>query len=85
MAGDGEHQIEVDILEAGLAEEVKSRFGLRGGVGAAEGAQEGVVPGLHAHADAVDAEGLKEGGFGGRDGGGVHFESPLSQLSPMEE
>ena len=65
-------------------ENVEGPFRLPGGVDAAEGFQDRVVPGLHAHADAVYAEGTEGARFFQRDGGGVDLEGPLGKRGEVE-
>ena len=85
LTGDGEHQVEVEAVEAGLAKGGEGGGGFGGGVVAAEGGEGGFVPGLDAEADAGDSVGAEEFGFGWGDGAGVGFEGELGELREVDE
>ena len=85
LTRDGEHQVEVEAVEAGLAEGGEGGGGFGGGVVAAEGGEGGFIPGLDAEADAGDAVGAEEFGFGRGDGAGVGFEGELGELGAVDE
>ena len=85
LTRDGEHQVEVEAVEAGLAEGGEGGGSFGGGVVAAEGGEGGGVPGLDAEADAGDAVGAEEFGFGRGDGAGVGFEGELGELGAVDE
>ena len=85
LTRDGEHQVEVEAVEAGLAEGGEGGGGFGGGVVAAEGGEGGFIPGLDAEADAGDAVGAEEFGFGRGDGAGVGFEGEFGELGAVDE
>ncbi len=54
LGGNGEHQIEADVIKTRLPKNVVSLFGLIGGMNAPKHLEDGIIPGLHSHADAID-------------------------------
>jgi len=77
LAGQGEHQVEVDVVEAVRAQEIDRGGDVFRRVLAAEGLEQRGVERLRAEADAVDAGGAPRGGFFRRDGGGVDLKREL--------
>ena len=53
---EAENQVEADVVEAGFAQRGKGAAGARGIMPPVHPPQDSVVPGLHPHADAVDAQ-----------------------------
>ena len=80
LAGDGEHQVDVDGGNTGLAEDADGFAGLGDRVLAAEDFQDVGGEGLDAQRDAGDAEVAEVPGLGGVEGGGVGFEGDFVEL-----
>lgn len=85
LTRDGEHQVQIEAIEAGLAKGGEGGGGFRGRVVAAEGGEGGFIPSLNAEADAGDAVGAEEFGFSWGDGAGVGFESELGELGEIDK
>lgn len=84
LAGNGEHQIHIDVVEPGAAQQVK---GLEDGIAAVNSAQaveEGFVKGLDAEGNAVDAVLDEETGFVERNGGGIALDGELRRVCPAK-
>src|SRR4029077_13246689 len=74
LIGQARDEIETDVGES-RGSQVRDRGeNIFAAMHAARGFQFGVVEGLRAEADAVDADGEPGGGFFGRDGFGIGFE-----------
>lgn len=84
LVGDGEHQVEVEGGNARLAQDVEGFGGFVGGVIATKQGEGGLVPGLHAEADAGDAEGTQQGGFGGADRFWVGLETEFLEVGKIK-
>jgi hypothetical protein len=80
LAWDGKHEVDIERFESGGSEGVDGGAGLCAGVNAAEGFEGGVVPGLNAEADSVDARFFEESRFFGPDGSRVGFYGPFLEV-----
>jgi hypothetical protein len=77
LAGDGEHQVEVQIIKARLAEKVERVAGHAASVNAPEAVEQSFIERLHSQGDAVDAGGAEQFRLFEGDGGRVAFHGPL--------
>ena len=81
LAGQREHQVDVDVVEAVRAQELDSGGDVLRRVLAAEGLEQRRVERLRAEADAVDAGLAPRGGFLRGDRGRVDLERELEQVA----
>lgn len=77
LAREGEDQVEVDVVEAGIAEDVECAQCLVARVDPAEPFELAIVEGLDAEGDPVDAAGAEEAGLFRGDRAGVAFDGPF--------
>jgi uncharacterized protein (DUF362 family) len=56
LSGNAENEVQVDIIKAGLAKNLIAPFRLTSGVDTPECGKQPVIPALHSHAHAIDAE-----------------------------
>jgi hypothetical protein len=84
LGGDGEHQIEVNVVEPRTAQSVVGLEDHVAAVNASEAIEEIFVEGLHAHGDAVDAEGAPEFCLVEGDGGGIALNGPFGGPEEIE-
>jgi len=84
LAGNGEHEIEIDVVETRLAQDVERFENHVAAVNAAEAIEERFVEGLDTHRNAVHAEIAKELGFVQRNGGWVAFDGPFFRAEEIE-
>lgn len=85
LTGNGEHEVDVDAVEAGLTEGAVGSGGLGRRVVAAKGGESGFIPGLDAEADAGDAVGAEKFGFFWWDSAGVGLEGELGEVGEIDE
>jgi len=77
LAGQAEHEVEVEVRKTGVAEKMKCVGRLRGGVDAAKHGEHGVVEGLDAERETIHTGALPEGSLFSVNGGGVAFDGEL--------
>ena len=97
LTRNGKHQIEVHIVEAGDAEDLKGAKHHVAAVHAAKSIEQSFVQRLDPHGNAVHAKFAQQPRFLDRDGGGVAFDGPFGcaqkiqpfhcreDLSPLSE
>ncbi len=73
LAGEGKHEVEVEVVEAGFAGGGDGAANVVGGVDAAEADEIGGVEALGAEGDSVESGGTHGGEFGDVYGTGVAF------------
>ena len=84
LTGDGEHEVEVDVVESRAAEDVEGFENHVAAVNAAKAVEEIFIKGLDAHGDAVDAEVAPEFCLVEGDGGRVAFDGPFRSAEEVE-
>ena len=84
LAGNCEHQIEIDVFEAGAAQGVEGFEDHLARVDAAQPVEQRRVERLHAHGNAVDAEVAEELGLVGGDRGRVAFHRELVRAEQVQ-
>jgi len=73
LAGNGEHEVDIQVIEAGLAQSVEGFENHFAAVDAAKAVEEFFIERLDTHGDAIDAETAQELGFIQRDRGRIAF------------
>ena len=84
LPGDGEHEVDVDGVDSGLAEGMDGFGGLFGGVLATECLENVGGERLDTERNAGDAEGFEQSGFFQIKGGGVGFEGDFLNFGEIE-